>query len=268
MITDKMTIAEIHRHWENDKRMLMPKLLDMNRSWQKQCKKNPPKANFSRISDLVSRTTKQAYYLLFIHDGVLEEDTIHTLAKVQVGNGFNYYELVTSQIGEDVIVYTSHFLDRYQERMKVVGDRKHILLRLRRNNHGYHRIHHRNNRVVYAMKDGIALAIASPQRTTFVTFVSYDMLHPSQRASFNRVRDVLTNEKRIIKDRRAEGYSDQSIIEMLQLANITIFDDAEALYDLFFQDKIPTDMTESVQLGEGETYVAPEFENELNKFRV
>lgn len=237
--------------------------------WRKQCKRNPPKADFSKISTIASKQSLQEYYLLWVHNGKVGINNVHIFAKVPVGSKFNYYELLQNGSGDDIIAYTSHFLDRYQERMKVVGDRKHVLMRYRKTNQMYHRIHKRGKYCVYAMRDGLALAISEEERVTFVTFVSYDMLKPSQKASFDKVRCFFGKDVQITKAARDRGYDNMSIITLFRAANFDIYDNANYLYDLFFQDKIPTDFTEDMQLGESETlYINPQFEEELKKFKV
>lgn len=268
MITEGMTRQEIFNHWLRDKQMMATRLKEARHEWKKRCKKYPKKADFSYTFTLNCRVSRQEYYAICIHDGMTGMDGTPVFAKVAVGRGFNYYELTQSNIGDDIIVYTSHFLDRYQERMKVVGDRRHVLTMYRKNNQTYHRIHSKNKYCVYAMRDGLALAIASPERTTFVTFVSYDMLKPSQKAAFDKVRLLFRKDVKIIKERRDEGYDDQSIINMLHLANADMFEGAETLYDMFFQDKIPTDITEGVKLTGETQYIDPQFDDEVKKFKV
>lgn len=93
---------------------------------------------------------------------------------------------------EDIFKYTSHFFDRYKERMKVKGAMKQAVKQFFKRNKSMACVYWKNDKFVYSMDDGLVLGVADQQLGMKVgcTFVDYGHLKPSQKAAFEKVQAV------------------------------------------------------------------------------
>lgn len=133
--------------------------------------------------------------------------------------------------------YTSHFFERYRERMKVKGSIKQAVRQFYKRSRSMACVYWKNDNFVYAMDDGLILGVADQKLIMEVgcTFVDYGLLKPSQRAAFDKV-STFTDELREFQARlTASGVSNKDITEMANKKFEDICTAAEEVYSWYYE---------------------------------
>ena len=90
-----------------------------------------------------------------------DEYFVHLLVVPFAKDKFQYLHWQSSKI--DVFKYTSHFFERYKERMNIKGNIKQAVKRYFKNAKSMVRVYWNNGRFVYVMDDGLVLGVTDQQ---------------------------------------------------------------------------------------------------------
>lgn len=161
---------------------------------------------------------------------------IHLMVVPFAKDKFQYLHFQTTCV--DVFKYTSHFFDRYQERMKLKGSVKNAVKRFFKKSKSMACLYWKNDQVVYAMDDGLVLGVADQKLGMYVgcTFVSYGLLKASQRAAFDKVRVVADEMRELHADLYDRGLSFKDAKRVVSDKFADVQEAAEEIYSWYFEE--------------------------------
>lgn len=194
MITLQMNRHEVHAQFQKDegfRRFFDHKIEE----WKKIKKKMLPKQIGGKAWPWHSKKLHQDFIFIMCKQTIYD-DAVAVYAKVR-GNGRDYYYAPNINAPEMVCVFSTHFWQRYAERMGFLFAMPQVIVKFHSRNPYQNAIYVNmvENRVVYATHDGILLCEIDQKRGLYIirTFVSKAMLKETQREAYN-VLDQLTAE--------------------------------------------------------------------------
>ena len=220
MILLSMTRTEIRDAIRADYPTIVPKVAEVSKQWRKQVLRSNRQRRMVRVDSLTCVKSKQEYLFVHVWDPNIRRLDYFILFAV-VHDYYTYYiadPLNDSGSERDVLtVYTNHFFLRFAERTGMGRDtpvEKAIAAYYR----GYtHPVllywgkegDDKSHRAVYAEQQGIKLTDVVPDKwIIYRTFVSLDMLKPSQRKAYRNIMEVMerTNDLRNKCERKHEDF--------------------------------------------------------------
>lgn len=137
----------------------------------------------------------------------------------------------------DLFKYTSHFFDRYKERMKVNGSMKQAVKRFFKMNKSMTCVYWKNDRFVFAMDDGLVLGVVDRQLSMKVgcTFVDYGLLKPSQKTAFDKVQSIADGARALHVDLYKVGVSHKDAVQVISEKFEDVRKAAEEVYSWYFE---------------------------------
>jgi hypothetical protein len=138
---------------------------------------------------------------------------------------------------EDIFKYTSHFFDRYKERMKMKGSTKQAVKQFFKKSASMVCVYWKNDKFVYSMDEGLLLGVADQQLGMKVacTFVDYGLLKPSQKAAFDKVHSVADEIRSLHLDLHRRGVSLKDAAHVVSDKIEDIQKSAEEVYSWYFE---------------------------------
>ena len=165
-----------------------------------------------------------------------DEYFVHLIVVPFAKDKYQYLHWQSSKV--DVFKYTSHFFERYKERMNVKGNMKQAVKRYFKNAKSMVCVYWKNDRFVYVMDDGLVLGVADQQLGMKVgcTFVSYNLLKNSQRTSFDKIQAVVEDMRNVHMDLVGYGVSNKDSAEVIDNKFGDIREAAEEIYSWYFEE--------------------------------
>ena len=133
--------------------------------------------------------------------------------------------------------YTSHFFERYMERMKLKCTIKQAVKQFYKGSKSMVCVYWKKDNFVYAMDDGLILGVADQKLSMEVgcTFVDYGLLKPSQKAAFDKV-GTFKEELRAQQEKLAAcGVSNKDATDVLSDKFQDICTAAEEVYSWYYE---------------------------------
>lgn len=133
--------------------------------------------------------------------------------------------------------YTSHFFDRYKERMNVKGSVKQCVKQFSKKSTSMVCIYRKNGQFVYCMDDGLVLGVEDEQLKLSVccTFVSYDLLKYSQRSAFNKIQDIVGEIRKAHVELYKHGVSHENSTIVVEERFKNVSEAAAKIYSWYFE---------------------------------
>jgi hypothetical protein len=137
----------------------------------------------------------------------------------------------------DIFKYTSHFFDRYKERMKIKGSMKQAVRQFFKKSVSMVCVYWKNDKFVFSMDDGLVLGVADQQLGMKVgcTFVDYGLLKPSQKAAFDKVQTVADEMRSLHLDLYDCGVSHKDATHVVSERFDDVRKVAEEVYSWYFE---------------------------------
>jgi len=192
-----MSASQMGAHMERDIRDIDNVIGYKYEEFKKVCKKANPMQELSRVYTATCFNSRQKYYLVFnrrFMGGKMRIGSV-PIAIVEDRNR-TYYVVPKNPYDQQNVLYSSHLIERYAERMNIPYSMPSTLARYFKDN-AFEQMIYKDDfdnptSEVYAVNDGIILAqVTEDHKCIYRTFVSYDMLKDSQREAFEIVRNKL-----------------------------------------------------------------------------
>lgn len=134
--------------------------------------------------------------------------------------------------------YTSHFFDRYKERMNIKGSMKQAVKQYFKRARTMACIYRKNGQVVYTTEDGLVLGVENEDLGMRVgcTFVDYSLLKHSQRAAFEKIQEVADAVRNKHVDLTDVGLSHQDATDVVSEEYHEARQAAEEIYSWYFEE--------------------------------
>lgn len=139
--------------------------------------------------------------------------------------------------GKHPFKYTSHFFDRYKERMNIKGGIKQCVKQFSKHSVSMVCIYRKNGQFVFCMDDGLVLGVEDEllQMSVCCTFVSYDLLKDSQRTAFNKVKDVVDEIRSAHIQLHKQGVSFTDSTKLIEEKFKSVYESAAEIYAWYFE---------------------------------
>lgn len=139
----------------------------------------------------------------------------------------------------DIFKYTSHFFERYKERMNLKGSTKQAVKQFFKKSRSMACIYkNKGGQFVFAMDDGLVLGVEDERLNMRVgcTFVDYSLLKPSQRAAFDKVQTTTDDARKMHIELKDFGISHKDAGHVVSEKFESIRAIAEEIYSWYFEE--------------------------------
>lgn len=244
MILPSMTCSEMRAAFEADYPAISRKAAEALRQWRKQVIRSNRTRRMTRVQSISCVKSKQEYMFVFVWDPDVRRFDYFVLFAVVHDYNHTYYiaDTVQYESGDTLTAYTDHFFHRFAERTGMGSDTT-IEQSIAAYYRGYTQPvllywdeYDEMHRAVYAEQQGIKLAdVDSDKWILYRTFVSLDMLKPSQREAYRTVMELIErgNNLRNKCDRQYGRFSDYQKDDYEEA--FAIINEARDIYAQYFE---------------------------------
>lgn len=161
---------------------------------------------------------------------------VHLIVVPFAKDKYQYLNYLSSSM--DIFKYTSHFFDRYKERMKLKGSMRQAVKRFFKQSKSMACIYWKHDQFVYAFDDGLVLGVFDQRLGMKVgcTFVDYGLLKSSQKAAYEKIQTIKDKIRKEWLDLFDRGVSHKDATQVIAEKYYDVSEAAQEIYSWYFEE--------------------------------